>query len=431
MIGGDKSLTELRIEQVTNPTKGSLFLGTTRTMTSLSASIALLIKAGVATDPYVMVATLKTGVVQSLIVAVFILFLTSGAVVVFLHSWSLGEAYTHSELWGWVIHRPTRWIPSLFVAFGYIAALSFCLFDIMDCVPAVCEWVWPDAPAIVGDPWFLQYVVCVIATLPSIWATGLNSFVWIAWVSNFCELVALSCALVYFFRHMFDDGKYVASDEVVLFQMDFESIYCALRDFNICFFIHPMIPFVASEMVNPTRERIMRLTWGTLVIVGAFSYVTPLISYLLFIEGEPESCFFLYLDPVGSPEVIVGAIAVTIIAICSNMYFAYVSSYSVVSIFGVGIHDKEGHLARTLGSLVSLFIAIAMNFAGDLAFLMFYELSSLAYTLLGYFLPALYFLIQFKVKIVEWGILALFVFAGGAFLTILGIMETVTSALAL
>jgi hypothetical protein len=431
MIGGDVSLTQLRVAQLATPTGGSLFLSPpsqTHSKTSLCASIALLVKVGLATDPFIMVATLKTGIIQSIIAALFILFLTYGSVEVFIRSWGIGEAYTHSEIWRWVIDRGTGWIPSLFVALGYVAAISFCFWDVMDCVPAVLEWVWPEAPAIVSNQWFLQYLVCVISALPSLTGTGFRSFVWISWLGSFCEVVGLSCALMYFFRHMFDDGGFKASGEVVLFRLDFESVYCALRDFNICFFVHPAIPLVGAEMAEPTRERIVKLTWGTLVTVGLFSYVIPLISYLLFIEGEPESCFFLYLDPVGSPEVVVGTIAVFIIAICTIMIFAFITSHSVVSIFGVGLDNPRGQMVRMCGSLAAMLLAIGLNFAGDMIFLLFQELASLCYTLLSYFLPAIYFLVQFKVKALMWGILAAFVFACGGFLAILGIIETVNGA---
>jgi hypothetical protein len=426
MIGGNPQLSDLRFHVVLQGQDGPVSSGLASS--SLALSISLLIKAGLGTDPFVLVETLKTGVIQCLIIAVFMLFLTYGSFELLLHCWHPGEATSYDVLWSQLIHAGTRWVPLLLISLGYIAGLCFCFWDIIDCVPTVLAWLWPDAPEYLADPWFLQYVFGVVVVLPSIASRGFRGFAWVAWVSNFFELLALSAALVYFFRHMFQNGKYVAAPDVILFQPDFESIYGGLRDFNICFYIHPVVPLIAQEMAKGTKSRVKKMTWWSLIFVGIFSYLTPLLSYLFFVDEEMVSCFFIYLEPAGSPEVIIGTISVIIVATCSNMYFAFMSSQAILAIWDIGVEEKRMTGLRVFGSLVSVLVAICLNFAGDLAFLVFYELSSFAYTVLGFVMPALFFLVHFKVKAIGWGILSLFVFAVGSFLTVLSLKSCIEDA---
>jgi hypothetical protein len=392
---------------------------------SLAVSINLLVKAGLGTDPYILVDTLKTGVLQCLIIALFTLLLTYGSFELLLRSWNPSEATSYPVLWGQLLGAGTRWIPSALISFGYIAGLCFCFWDIMDCVPTVVAWFWPDSPALFADPWLLQYGFGILVVLPSLAGREFRVFAWVAWVSNCCAVLALASALVYFFRHMFEAGQYVAAADIVLFRPDFDSIYAALRDFNICFYVHPVIPLIASELSNATRSRIRKMVWWTLIFVGIFSYALPLLSYLFFIDDEMISCFFIYLDPADSPEVVIGTCSVIVIALCSNMYFAFMSSQALLDICFVDGTENDQVILRVIGSLISVLLAICLNFAGDVAFLVFYEISSFAYTVLGFLLPASFFLCEFRLKNPKWGILALFVATVGLFLTVLSLVGSV------
>jgi hypothetical protein len=432
MIGGDVRLAHLRVELISNPSDAPMTTGSSvKTTSSLLASISLLVKAGLATDPFILIETLKTGVLQCLIVAAFMFFLTYGAFEIFLDSWNPGEACTYSAIWTQAIHAGSAWIPLFLIAISYIAALSFCFLDVVDCLSALVGWLWPALSDRVSDPWLLQYAAAFVVVLPSLWGTGFRSFRWVAWVSNFCELMALASVAIYFFRHAFDGGRYAAASQVVLFSFDLDSFHAALRDFNICMFVHPVIPLLVGEMHNPTRSRVKKMVLLSLLFIGIFSYVVPCISYLMFVEEEVVSCFFLYLDPDRSPEVIVGTVCMIVIALCSNMYFAYIVCQAILAMFHVDVSEESATLPRLFATSVSVLISICLNFAGDLVFALFYEISSLAFALLGYFLPALFFLTEFKFKSLKWGFFSLFVFACGAFLTILGIVSAVQEMMAM
>jgi hypothetical protein len=140
-----------------------------------------------------------------------------------------------------------------------------------------------------------------------------------------------------------------------------------------------MIPLLAGEMVNPTRSRVKKMVFGTLVFVGLFSYVVPCLGYLLFIDDEVVSCFFIYLEPEGAPEVIVGMICMVVIAVCSNMFSAFISCNAILSIFKVDINEEGVSLPRLFVTGMAVLISICFNFAGDLGFEVFYEVSTFAF----------------------------------------------------
>jgi hypothetical protein len=230
-------------------------------------------------------------------------------------------------------------------------------------------------------------------------------------------------------RTKFEDGTYVASSKIELFRLDFDSIYQGVRDFNIAFFLHPYIAVLASEMTVPSPKRILRATSVSLGIAGAMSYLIPFIAYLIFLDGEPESAFFLYLDPSGCPEVIVGTISVLVIAVISNIYFSFMAINATVEFFHPGSPENPKlHMPRFVCACALSLVAIAITRATDIIWILIEEMSSIAYTVLGFFLPALFFLIRYKFSFVKEGISALIVLALGSALTVLGIMEAVGEA---
>jgi hypothetical protein len=430
MIGGDVMFKDIGLDQIRGDRQFPLFLtmrGPSSSKNSLLGSIMLMIKAIVSTIPFLNVNVLKTGVVQCALICILMGLLTQGSVQILVHSWKIGEAYTHAELWGNLFHASTNWFPTLLIAFGYIAVNSFSYVDIMDCVTNVVPWLWPSVPELVYSPWFIQYVSLVLAVLPTAWAKSYGNFLGISLVSHFAILVGLACVAVYLFRTMFEDGKYTATSQIVLFQFDFQSIFKATRSYNMAFFMHPYIPLLGIEMFNPTYTRVLRMSGIAILLSGMVTWLVPMLSYLLFLDGNPSSSIFLYLDRTGAPEVVVGAICVGVIAICSNMAFTFLTAQTLVEF----LHDDDDpsrrydRTPRLVAAFVSSLFAIAINMADVTLYTTLLSLASICSSMLGSFLPAVYYLKRFGFKIWKLGLLSLLVLGIGGAITVIGVLTSI------
>jgi hypothetical protein len=433
MEGGDTRISDLRVDLHRSSGKRSLFphqrIARDEALSIFGAAI-LMIKAAVAVDPFNFAFVIKTGIIQSAIVAFLILLFTQGSYAVLLRSWSVGEAYTVAEIWRKAINSGTAWIPHCFVLYAYFSCLIAEYWEIFDGVSTVVEWVWPNAPAVFFDLWFLQYVTMVLIAISLLYGTRMRSYVRISAFGLFCGVVGFVCTVIYFGRHMIDEDGYVAAGEIVLFKSDFESIYTGIREMTSAMFAHPFLPFVANEMYKPSRKRVNKMIWLAMVPTAVFVYVTPLFGYLLMTDVEEDSNFFIELDPKDSPEVIVGEIGVVLLSVTSLLLFTFFIAHSFVTFFngeqlGSAEEQADSPIVRVFSALAVSLLAISINFTTDLAEYLIYEIAMIVYSVIAFVLPGLYYIVQFRFQLFQWGVAASLILCVGMGLSILSIVDIV------
>jgi hypothetical protein len=192
-----------------------------------------------------------------------------------------------------------------------------------------------------------------------------------------------------------------------------------LIDYNTAFFAHSFVALIAQEMDRPTRQQTMRLTWVSFSAIAVISYLVPLVGYLLFSGVEHLENIFYHLNP-DNPEVLVGRIAVLVISLVSTAFYGYHMAGIVAGMIipGTGTHGVSGFCANVaLG-----FVAIWLNSMEQKWTNFMYDLGSVAFTLLAFVLPPVFYLRQFQFRYVTWGVVAVIVLALGLMMLVLGIV---------
>jgi hypothetical protein len=433
MHGGDQRLSDLRVSRLRSSDNGSLFPHqklACREALSIGTAALLLMKAAIAIDPFNFSFVIKTGVIQSGVVAVLILLFMQASYAVLLRSWSVGEAYTIADIWRKTIHRETAWIPHCLVLYAYFSCLIADYWEILDGVACVVGWLWPNAPMLFLDSAFLQYVTMVLVAMSLLCTTQMRSYVRVSLLGLVCGVIAFVCAVVYFSRHMFDEDGYVATNEIVLFKPDFVSIYTCIREITAALFAHPYLPFIANEMHRPSRARVMKMTWIAMGPATLFVYVTPVVGYLLMTDVEDDYNFFIELDPAGSPEVVIGEVGVIVLSITSLLFFTFFIAHSFVTFFngeqlGSTEEGQDSPTVRMLSALAVSLLAISVNFTTDLVEYLIYEIAMIVYCLIAFVLPGLYYLVQFRFAIFRWGVAACLILCLGTGLVVLSMVDIV------
>jgi amino acid permease len=311
-----------------------------------------------------------------------------------------------------------------------LVSLSCVYTDLLGLVPAILDLLWPDAPEILYNAWFLQYLPLVLMAIPMFWTDCLRDTAIYTWSGCFFILVALICCAVYFFRHAFQDGKFTETAQIVYFEGTFDSIYTAFRYFNVAIFGQSVLPGIAAEMDCPTRNRLMGMTWLGTLISGAISYVVPLIGYLLFLGGEAETYYLLYCDTTGSPEVVTGLISLVVLSITSNLFYTYLTAQVIMGFFtSVDVNEKGRDTAkripRVLAALTSNLLGIAANTAPLTLLLTLWEVVFISLSLMANVLPAVYYLAQFRFQILSWALIAIVILVLGLSVEGIGLYQFV------
>jgi hypothetical protein len=434
MIGGDQALDGLRLGLITNNGESSLFPNKRaggRSALSKFSAVLIFVKAALATDPFIMVYLFHGGVVQTLLVCLLIVLLTQGSFAVLLRSWAIGEAYTFAGLWSRLFGARTAWVPHLFVFVAYLSCMSSEYWEIVDCVPWILGAVWPGAPEFVRNGWFLQYVPMLLIVAFMFWADHFRSFVPLSAVALVAAVVALLATLAYMVRHS-EGAAYAAASETALFRPSFTAIYDAIKDFTGALFAQPFLPYVAAEMHDPTRNRLLSMTWIATLVTGFLCFVIPLAAFLVCPDIETDETYFYRFGDGEAPEVILGIACVLIVSVASNVFFTFFIAQQFVCIW-VGDHTGDGaeqpipHFTRGITAACAALIAVTVNFTNEYVELIWYNIAGFAYALLAFVFPGLFYFVQFRFRVMRWGVFSCVIIVLGAFvfvLTLIGLVQS-------
>jgi hypothetical protein len=366
---------------------------------SMATAWAIACKAAIATDAFIIVHGYNAGLITAAIICVFIMLLTEASFYVFVRSWSFGEAYSYEELWQMLFGPRFVIVPVLLNVMAYVMCAVSCFWDFLTTPPEIIYAIWPNAPAIFEDSWFLGYVTTILVMIPLLCTARMAGFIFPAWLSVFALFLSLICLIIHFVRTHSEVG-FTASSQVVYFSNEFDIIWEIIDDLSLAFFAHPFINPIAREMINPTRTRIFEVTWWMNVASAVVSYFVPMIGYLFFLDIADQENIFSHLDP--APEVLIGSAAVWIVAVCSTMLYTFFVSQTVVQAIAGRPWDFYPVPNVIAGLAVCLF-CVGINLMDDVWNITIYQLGSIAFNLLAFVLPPIYYLIQFQFRNLKWG----------------------------
>lgn len=192
--------------------------------------------------------------------------------------------------------------------------------------------LWSDAPSILTNKWFLTYLLTAIFICPSLFVKKLSSFSYLSIFANFFLIVSFVCLIFYFFHYQIaNDISFATTKEncgLTAINNNVFDIFHTIQSFNLAIFFHPVLSVLVSDLENPTRSRLMKLTWISSITSLVFHFFGAFFCYLINPENEDNIFYEMVLyNEDGSkiiyPEVILGQIAVYIVSICSNIVYVF------------------------------------------------------------------------------------------------------------
>jgi hypothetical protein len=424
MIGGDTTIRALRVRAVSEE-KGSCIFPSRKAMTSsisFASTVALLSKAAIATDAFTIVHSFNSGIITALIVCVGVMLLTQGSLFVFVRAWSFDEAYSYEDLWRMVFGRWLTGIPVFLLIIAYAMCVVAGYWEMSKYVPDLVVNVWPGAPEFVTNIWFIHYVFGALVMLPLLFSVRLADFRWLAWLSLLCVFVGMACLLAHFISQ--GPASLTSSHEIVLFKSDFSLITEVVDALSCAFFAHPFVAPITREMVRPTRDRVLQVTWYVNFLSAFVSYGIPLIGYLFFTDIEAEENIYAYLDG-EAPEVTMGKIGVLVLSIASTIFYTFFIAQGLVQAITTAPSGSDKVPLFMAGLTVTLF-SICINMMDDSWTLTLYAMGAIAFNLLGFVLPEVYYLWQFGFLNRKWGIILVVILVFGIATVVMSIYAFVT-----
>jgi hypothetical protein len=169
-------------------------------------------------------------------------------------------------------------------------------------------------------------------------------------------------------------------------------------------------------MVNPTRDRVVKVAWVANIVSAVVSYFVPFVGYLFLREVESEDYIFDYLDQ-SAPEVLVGWLAFFVLSMSSTAYWTWFISQNVVKAIAGRMLVTHRIPMLTTGIAI-VFMSMGVSMMDDTWSLTLYAIGGFAFNILAFILPAVCYLVQSVFISVKRGAVAVLVLVFG--LLILG-----------
>ena len=395
----------------------------------------ILIKVSVATDPFLIGNIFKCGYLWNAILFVFFCVLTEFSFFILIQSWIYGRAYSYNEIWHELFgNKSPSWIILVVVIINYATLIIWNQNELSQYVEQTITIFWSDTPSILTNKWFLTYLLSAIFFLPPLFVKKLSNFSVISMIGNFFLIVAFVCLIFYFFHSLIKfDVSFATVAEVQglkSFKSNVFDIFHTIQTINIAIFCHPVLSVLVQDFDNPTRSRLMKLTWVSTAFSLVIHFFAGFFSYL--INPENEGNIFYEMEIYNSdgskiifPEVIIGQISVYIVSILTNIIYIHFISRKIAEF--ILPKAAESIVSVFFCGLTAILFTSAMNFIGDEVFDIFDLIGGVTSMMLTYVFPSVYYFYQYRFSNKVFGIVSVCLIIIGIGLSIallvLGILE--------
>jgi hypothetical protein len=428
MKGGDPTIAELKTRTLSMPGNSDVFppsFGTAKII-SLGTATMLIFKAAAAEDAYCMVYSYTCGFIIALVAMILMFLLTQASHHLFVRTWCFGDAYTYQEIWRSTFGPTFSWFPTFCIIVAYLNASVTGFWEVQSFISHFVNNTFPNAPELISDPWLLQYVMLIIFCLPCFFVDRISWFGWSAWLGFISTIVATACLGVHAFRLHFDGKRLIPDHEIPLATWEFYLDYGILSSFNVAFFAHPFVAPIAKEMERPTRNRILATTWIANLLWCVCLYLIPAFGYLAVEPPDDGENIYHSLDPTAK-EVIIGEAAVIVNMVCSSLVFTFFLAKTIIELI-MPIAVNRG-IPVGVAAIGASALSICVNFWGDFGAELFLGIGEVAFAIIGFVLPPVYYFAQYQFKSIRWGVIAIVVLLIGGGIMIVSLVITIQNAM--
>ena len=473
MVGGDLKVEKYRFRARPQNKHFVLFPADQASHSiSMFSVIILLCKISLDTDPFFSYIDLnKCGIIEALIAIILVIILIQISINLYIRCWFYGTAYNYENIWVCVFgSRAFQFIPTILNILAYLTYVVWFTFEIHDNAATFLKVVWPNVPSFLTNKWFLSYIINLITVVPCLFVKRFSSLTWVACVGNIAMIISIVCLIILLARNAHDLNFNVQIEKEATIEKDdfpylpFTSLfsknvgaffYC-IGSVMTAFYMHPMLDMVFSEMKNPTVCRCLSSTWIVGIISIVVFYGIGLISYFIIqinlqdfihvsnlisdgklsidstqflnrpfnifsfnLNGEVEelnneNVFFNFNT--NHVEALIGMVATYIVTLTTNMIYHYFLATQVSSLV---IRRKQDDIPPLIISgVVVILFCIGINFMDDTATEILDMISIIAFCIMVFILPPVFYLKLYRFTNAFWGALSLFVLVIGIALSV-------------
>lgn len=430
---------------------------------SLFSVIMLLSTICMGTGPFLMYENFfKCGVLETLLIILFIMVLAQLSIHVYTRCWFYGIAYDYQQIWMFVFK--TKMFNIFPVFLNILAYLTYsCRFglEISKNGSAFFNGIWPSCPSFLKNKYFLLYVVNFFTTFPSLFAKNIISLAWVAYIGNCAKLVVIICLIIMMVRCMREmgfnvvvnafgtiDAKLPFLPYISLFSKDPSAFFGCVSTIMIAFFMHPMLNVIFSQMKNPTVFRCMKSTWLASSIFICVFYGIGIVAYFLvqthlqdayetekiFNETNDISVYFerpfnlfyimnqfqitkftnrnVFFNYRSSRiEAIIGQLSCYVVTVTSNIIYTYFIATQVSSI--IIDRDEISQTSIIFSGVVVILFAIGVNNVDGRIIDVLDTISLISLIVLEFFLPSFCYLQLYRFTQPSWGVICIIILVIG------------------
>jgi len=371
---------------------------------SMFTAVILLLNAAISTDPFLMGGPFNCGVVQTLLICVFVLLLTMFSFKLFLQTWIFGSTYSYRDIWIKCFGKKAVFLPSALILVAYLSITILCTNEVYLDVLELYTKIRPNSNAL-DYKWVLIYIIVMGTTIPFMFHSRASYLYVLAYIGKFGLLVGVS-AVVYNFVIQVKKEGFDPKNEIIFWNNKYSLSFDTFGGFNTVFFLLPVIHLVVMDMKNPSESRVIKTVWTTEIITAVICLITGLSAYFMFFSRVDDSNVLFYF-PSNQLVAIIGRIGSLVSNMSLNTFYIWLISRELCLMLHPG--SDRIIITRIASSMVVILFNIAMNFLDSVFVDIFGLMGNASFVFLAFVFPSMFFLKIYGFLNIKWALLAIFV----------------------
>lgn len=347
MIGKDIFVQNHRFRLNQDSNKLVIFQshGSRKTL-SLFGAMLIIFNLNVIDDPFLMPNYFQCGIIQSIILMIFIFSLNLLSFFIYFKTWVFGNTFSYEGISSIAISKNIAIIINIILIFSILCIT----LDMSATIPSNFIDLFtlsPKCPSILLNKWFLYYIINIITIIPALFNNSIYLFYITSAVGNIFLIISVLCFFWAFFKN--PPVKF----ESTFFTDDLRLTANCVTGITNMFFINPLIYLIAINTTSPTTKSIKGMVISTNFASLIFNLVLGIVGY--YFHSTIHNVFDIF--PKKSVYTIIGKISLIIKLISSNMCYICIISIKLCEIILKG-SEKWTVAVVTSGIVVITFNAI-------------------------------------------------------------------------
>jgi len=368
------------------------------------SGLVLLVKCSTTVDPFVLIQSYKCGLLLGSLIGISIGVLSVLSFMIYVKCWAPNNSTTYTGLWRKIIGSNGDWIPSFLIIISFFTLTSWCTSEFHPDIVGIQKSTFSFQESSLPSKSFIDKILVLLSSIPALVTYRFSNMLSMAYIGTFGLILGCLCVVYEFIIKVKNEGI-DPNSQLVWWNWDIEYVVSSYSYFNVAFYTHPILYLVVREMHFLTENCAKKMFSMSVLVTSIMDIPISILSYLMFYNNFEQDVKIIAYFPNKSITALVSKIGAFLSNFVNTCFYILFISIELCEFLHT--QSSKSKICRMTAVFIAAWSGFAFTQLGDFAQELVYFIGSLAYYLLVFVLPPVYYLKTFGYSSKKWGIIAL------------------------